>query len=100
MSQSPAERLAQRLRTTRPMPTITVPREHEPALPISQTPKRAANRPHHINTTMTAEAHSMLEKLTHHFRQQYGRSWRINNTLESALLALTNQLESEKSSNK
>ena len=92
MSQSPAERLAQRHRTTRPMPVISVPREGQPAVPIALPSRRSPKRPHIINTAISAEAHNLLEQLTLHFRGQHGRSWRQNTTIETALTALAGQL--------
>lgn len=92
MTQSPAERLAQRHRTTRPMPMISVPREGEPAVAISRPARRSPKRPHIINTALSDEAHTLLEQITLHFRKQHGRSWRQNTTIEEALTVLARQL--------
>jgi hypothetical protein len=71
---------------------ISVPREGEPAIPVSHSTRRSPKRPHAINTSISAEAHNLLEQLTMHFRNQHGRSWRQNTTIETALTALAGQL--------
>ena len=90
MSQSAAERLAQR-RTTRPMPSFTVAREGEPAVSVTKT-QHSQKRRNQINTPITDDAYAHLELLTSHLRSQHGRSWRQNSTIELALSTLANHL--------
>jgi hypothetical protein len=94
-SQSPAERLAERHRTARPMPSLTLAREGEPAVPVSRPAKRSAERRKSINTPLSDHAIDLLDRMTHHLRKQHGRKWRLNSTVEAALEALARELKLE-----
>ena len=94
MNDSPAARLAAR-KSTRPMPSIIIPGEGQPAVSIGNKlagkNKRSVARPHVINTPVTDRTHRLLDDLTHHFRQIHGRGWRLNTTIEHALDVLAQQ---------
>jgi hypothetical protein len=74
----------------RVMPSIHIPSEDEP--PIRAKPeRRSVQRPFSINTPVTNDHYTLLVRLTEHFRQTHGRSWRQNATVEMALEALARQ---------
>lgn len=89
MIDTPAARLAAR-KSTRPMPSIVIPGEGQPAVRIGS--KRSAKRPHVINTPVSDRTHKLIDDLTHHFRQIHGRGWRINTTVERAVDALAREV--------
>lgn len=89
MTDSPAARLAAR-KTSRPMPSIVIPGEGQPAVRIGN--KRSMKRPHVINTPVSDRTHKLLDDLTHHFRQSHGRGWRMNSTIEHALDVLARDI--------
>lgn len=93
MTDSPAARLAAR-RSTRPMPSIIIPPEGQPAVQIGSkmVNRRSVQRPHVINTPVTERTHKLIDEITHHFRQAHGRSWRINTTIEHAIEMLAREL--------
>jgi len=89
MTDSPAARLAAR-KSTRPMPSIVIPGEGQPAVRIGN--KRSAKRPRNINTPVTERTQKLIDELTNHFRQTHGRGWRLNTTVEHAIELLAREV--------
>lgn len=87
MSQDLKNRFANR---TRIMPPIHIAAEGEPPIP-AKPERRSVQRPFSINTPVTNQHYTLLVRLTEHFRQKHGRSWRQNATVEMALEALARE---------
>lgn len=87
---------ADKLRSRRPMPDLSVRRlapEGQPAVSIGRARKpRSDARPEIINTSLTTKHYHLLEDLTASLRRSRGRGWRHNDTLELALETLAREL--------
>lgn len=89
MSESAADRLLARKTATRPMPTIIVPAEGQPALAVGRKP--AAKRKGQIHSPVSNRTIELVDLLVQHFRKTHGRGWRINDTVERAIELLAEQ---------
>lgn len=87
MTEDLKSRFANRVRV---MPAIHIPAEGEPPI-LAKPAKRSVQRRFSINTPVTDRHYTLLVRLSEHFRQKHGRSWRQNATVEIALEALARQ---------
>lgn len=90
MEQSPAERLAARRTMTRPMPAIVAPPEGRPALQVRKG--RSVERPRNLNTPITDRTFELIDNITRHYKNEHGRTWRMNMTIELAVEDLARKL--------